>query len=87
MLKAHLEEVNGSFMLVLPPTIVDRLKLKAGSEVEVAVEEGTILVRSSSPRKRHQLADLLAQSEPSAFERTDNDREFFNSPPVGRELI
>ena len=87
MLKAHLEEVNGSFMLVLPPIIVDRLKLAAGSEVEVTVEDGALLVRQPVPRRRLRLADLLSQTEPSAFERTDEDHEFLESPPVGRELI
>jgi len=87
MLKAHVEEVNGSVMLVLPSTIVDRLGLSAGSEVEIDVKDHTLLLQSRTRRGRYSLDDLLTQSDPSAFEQTDEDREFLNSPPVGRELI
>jgi len=87
MAKAHVEEFNGSVMLILPSTIVDRLRLSAGSEVEIDVKDETLLLRSRTRRGRYRLDDLLSQSDPSAFEQTDEDREFLNSPPVGRELI
>ena len=87
MAKAHVEEFNGSVMLILPSTIVDRLGLSAGSEVEIDVKDNTLLLQSRTRRGRYSLDDLLTQSDPSAFEQTDEDREFLNSPPVGRELI
>jgi antitoxin component of MazEF toxin-antitoxin module len=87
MLKAHVEEVNGVVMLVVPPDIVIRLQLSRGSEVEVALQEETLLFGPSSRRSRYRLDDLLDQSDPAAFERTEEDWEFLNSPPVGRELI
>ncbi len=87
MLKEHVEEVNGIVMLVVPRDIVDRLHLSTGSEVEVALQDETLLVGQSSRRSRYRLDDLLDQSDPAAFERTEEDWEFLNSPPVGRELI
>jgi hypothetical protein len=55
--------------------------------VEVALQDETLLVGTSSRRSRYRLDDLLDQSDPAAFERTEEDWEFLNSPPVGRELI
>jgi antitoxin ChpS len=86
MTKVQLEEVNGNVMLVLPRAIVDGLQLAAGSEVEVGVQ-GKSLVLRTSRRGRYRLEDMLAECDPEAFEQTDADREFLNSPPVGRELI
>jgi antitoxin component of MazEF toxin-antitoxin module len=87
MAKAHLQEINGTVMLALPATVLDHLRLTVGSEVEVEVRDRTLVLGDRSRRGRYSLDDLLAESDPSAFEQTDEDREFLNSPPVGRELI
>lgn len=86
MAKAHLEEVNGTIMIALPATIVDQHRLAAGSEVDVEFDNDTLLVRSRT-RKRFTLDELIARCDTAAFERTAEDEEWLNSPPVGRELI
>jgi len=86
MAKAHLEEVNGIVMLVLPPIILDRLQKSGSSEIDVELAEQSLVLRPASDRASR-LAELIATSDPLAFERTEEDLEWLNSPPVGRELI
>jgi hypothetical protein len=38
-------------------------------------------------RSKYTLDELMEKSDPRAFERTKEDEEWFNSPPVGRELL
>jgi antitoxin ChpS len=74
-------------MLAVPPAILDQLHLKAGATVGLAVE-GDRLVLSPQKKPKYTLEELLAKSDYSAsIERTEEDLEWFNAPPVGRELI
>lgn len=80
----HLRKVGGSVMLAVPPAILDLLELKPGTKVGIAVDGGRLVVESQKPR--YTLEELLAQCDPAA-EYTDEDREWIEGRPVGRELI
>jgi len=87
MHKTNLRKVGGSVMLAVPPAILDQLHLRAGATVGLAVEGGR-LVLSPQVRPKYTLEELLAKSDYSApLERTEEELEWLNSPPVGRELI
>jgi antitoxin ChpS len=74
-------------MLAVPPAILDQLHLRAGATVGLAVEGGR-LVLSPQVRPKYTLEELLAQCDYSApLERTEEELEWLNAPPVGRELI
>ena len=87
MQKVQLEEVNGTVVLALPPSVLKRLRLRAGSEVELDVDVDTLLLVKSGTKSHPTLDELIAMSDPAAFERTPEDLEWLNSPPVGRELL
>lgn len=82
---AFLRKVGGSVMLALPPAILDMLGLQAGAQVGVVVDDGRLIVEPQR-RPRYALDELLAQCDPAA-ETTDEDREWLDGAPVGRELI
>jgi len=86
MQKVELEEVNGSLVLALPPSVLNRLHLRAGSQVELYVDVDTLVVKRGSDHDPT-LDELIAMSDPAAFERTPEDLEWLNSPAVGRELL
>jgi antitoxin ChpS len=87
MHKTNLRKVGGSVMLAVPPAILDQLHLRAGATVGLAVEGGR-LVLSPQVRPKYTLEELLAQCDYSApLERTEEELEWLNAPPVGRELI
>ena len=81
----NLRKVGGSVMLAVPPAILDMLHLQAGSRVGLVVDGGRLIVEPQ-PRPRYTLDELLAQCDPSA-ELTQEDTEWLEAGPVGRELV
>jgi antitoxin ChpS len=81
----NLRKVGGSFMLAVPPALLDILHLQAGAKVGVAVESGRLVVEPQQ-RRRYTLDELLAQCNPKA-RRTKEEKEWLDSKRVGGELI
>jgi len=85
MLTTKLRKVGGSVMMTVPPAILDLLSLQADATVALAVEGQRLIVES--PRKpRYTLAELLAQCDADA-PHSEEDRDWIDSAPVGRELL
>jgi antitoxin ChpS len=85
MLTTKLRKVGGSVMMVVPPAILEMLRLQADATVALAVE-GERLIVESPPKPRYTLTELLAQCDPNA-PLSEEDREWLDSGPVGRELL
>jgi antitoxin ChpS len=81
----NLRKVGGSVMLAVPPAILEQLELKAGSTVGLAVD-GERLILQPQKKPRYTLDELLAASDYSQ-PMSQEDREWIDAPPVGRELI
>lgn len=81
----NLRKVGGSVMLIVPPVLLNLLQLKAGATVDVDVEDGRLIIEAS-PRPRYILEDLLAASDYSQPQPSEQ-REWVDAPAVGRELI
>lgn len=83
----NLRKVGGSVMLAVPPAILDLLHLQAGATVGVAVADGRLIV-DPQPRPRYNLAELLAEAEASGiYPLPAEEREWIDTPAVGKELI
>lgn len=80
-----LRKIGGSVMLAVPPALLDLLRLRAGDNVGLAVENGRLIVRAHS-RPRYTLDELLAECG-SNGRRTKEMREWVASKPVGREIL
>jgi antitoxin ChpS len=81
----HLRKVGGSVMFAVPPALLDILHLSAGARVDVAVDNGKLVIEPQA-RPRYTLDDLLAQCDESAPISTE-DREWFNAAPAANELL
>ncbi len=81
----NLRKVGGSVMLAVPPALLDLLELGVGAKVDVAVENGRLIVE---PRKRprYSLDELMAQCDEGAA-LSDEDRAWIDAKPVGNELL
>ena len=71
-------------MMAIPPAILDLLHLEAGLTVGLAVE-GDRLVVQPRIKPRYSLDELLSQCDPSV-PFSDEDREWLETAPAGREL-
>jgi antitoxin ChpS len=85
MYTTSLRKVGGSVMMAVPPALLEMLHLEAGQTMGIAVD-GERLVLQRKPRPKYTLDDLLSQCDPNA-PLNEEDREWLDSPPVGRELI
>ncbi|MFA6062336.1 MAG: antitoxin [Gallionella sp.] len=81
----NLRRVGGSVMLAVPPAFLDQLHLQAGNTVGMVVVDGRLVV-NPKPQARYTLAELLASSDYSQPQSTE-DREWIDAPIVGGELL
>ena len=82
----NLRRVGGSIMLAVPPALLDLLKLRAGSKVDIDVQNGRLIVQPRT-RPRYSLDELLAQCEEPGDAPSAEDRAWMDAKPVGKELL
>ena len=85
MLVTNLRKVGGSIMLAVPPALLDILRLRPGTKVGIAVQNGRLVVEPQH-RPRYTLDELLAQCNPKA-RRGKQEREWLDDKPAGREIV
>ena len=81
----NLRKVGGSVMMVVPPALLDLLRIGVGAKVGLAVDNGRLVV-DPQPRPRYTLDELLAQCD-VAPELADEDHAWLDDKPMGDELI
>jgi antitoxin ChpS len=81
----NLRKVGGSVMLAVPPALLELLHLTAGAKVELAVENGRLVIRAQD-RPKYTMAELLATSDYSQPPPVE-EREWVDAAAVGGELI
>jgi antitoxin ChpS len=85
MYTAKLRAVGGSVMFAIPKPMLDILDLRANQQVGVSIVEGRMIVEPKV-RPRYTLAGLMAHCDLDQ-PMTDEDREWLDAPPAGREGI
>ena len=85
MHKINLRKVGGSVMLAVPPVMLELLHLDADATVGISIDDGRLIIEPA-PRPRYSLDELLAKCDQS-HEPSQQDREWLNGKPVGRELL
>lgn len=81
----NLRKVGGSVMLAVPPALLDVLHLSSGSKVGMAVDNGRLIIEEAK-KPRYTMNELLAASDYSQ-PQPDEEREWIDTPAVGRELL
>lgn len=83
MTTAIIRPLGGSLMLTLPRKLLDAAGLRAGSQVEITVDNGRLILSPVAKPKYH-LADLLAQCEGDEF---IPDTAWLEAPSVDKEAL
>lgn len=82
---ANLQKIDGSVMLTVPSVFLEQLELEAGVSVELAINQGCLVVKPQS-RPHYTLEELLAQCDATA-ELSLEERQWLNNQEVGKEVI
>jgi Growth regulator len=81
-----LQSLGESVVMVMPNRILSMMRLGVGSQVDVDVENGKLVVEPKvSPR--YTLAGLLAQCNKENMTLTADDHDWLDAKPVGKELL
>lgn len=83
MSTATLRTVGGSVVIAIPKRLLELVQLKAGSKVEINVQQGRLIVIPQK-KKRYKLSELLAQCDPS-LPLSAEEQEWADAPAVGLE--
>jgi AbrB family looped-hinge helix DNA binding protein len=75
---------GGANIVSIPKAIVKILGLQVGSKLDLSIEDNKIIL---TPIKEEMtLESLLNGSAKACFEVTDEDREWIDATPVGKEV-
>lgn len=85
MHKTNLRKVGGSYMLAVPPALLDLLQLREGAQVGVTIESGRLVIEPQK-RPRYTLKELLAACNPKS-KRSRQERDWVSEAPAGSELL
>jgi antitoxin MazE len=70
---------------VLPPRVLAQAGLHAGDEVDIKAHRGEIIIRHA--HLEYTLEKLVAETPASNRELDDEDKQWLNDSPRGKELI
>lgn len=80
-----IRQSGGANIVSIPKTIVKMLSLHAGSKLDLSVQDNKIVL--TPVEEDLTLEALLAESPKECFAITDEDREWINSKPGGKEVL
>lgn len=83
MVMSTLRATGGSVTLTLPSKVLAVTGLTVGSQVEINIDKGCVVL-SPIDKPKYRLDDLLAQCEGDSFTL---DSEWLDSPAVGDEVL
>lgn len=85
MTTVALRALGGSVVMTVPKQILSMLHLGAGSQVNVSVDNGRLVVEPRV-KPRYTLAELLARCTTENMVVNDEDRTWLDAKPVGKEV-
>lgn len=86
MATVALRALGGSVVMAVPRQILSMLHLGAGSQVDVCVENGRLVVEPKV-KPRYTLAELLSRCTDENMAVTTEDQEWLDAKPVGKEIL
>ena len=85
MTSISVRQSGGANIVSIPKAIVQLLGLSVGSKLDLTVEENRIVLTPITEQELD-LKSLLNGSPKACFEITDEDQQWVNAKPVGREV-
>lgn len=86
MATVTLRNLGGSIVMAVPKKILSLVALEAGSQVEVSVDNGRLIVEPKK-RRRYTLAELLLRCRREDLTPRDQDRAWLQGRRAGKEAL
>ncbi len=83
-MKVKILSWGNSAAIRLNKTILNQLGAKVGDSLKVEINNGSLILRPVAPV--YTMDDLLAGCTEENMHQSDEDREWLEAPPVGREF-
>ncbi len=85
MTAVTIRQSGGANIVSIPKAIVKTLSLHTGSKLELSIQDNNIVL--SPIEEELTLESLLTGSPKACFAITEEDKEWMNDKPVGKEII
>lgn len=79
-----IRQSGGANIISIPRAVLKMLGLHVGSALDLSIVDSKIILTPVTEKLT--LDDLLKGTPPSALQLTDEDREWLNEQPVGKEI-
>jgi len=90
MLTFSLKQWGNSQAIRIPASVIQQMNLNGETEVQGELIDGKLIL-SAKPKpvrqRKYTLEELLAGYPPEELELSDEDREWLNMKPVGKEEL
>ncbi len=86
-MQVKIKKWGNSLAARLPKSVVELSNLRLNQTVEIEVVEGNVVLSPTQKQIEYSLDELLAQCHPDAMKLDDEDKEWLNEEPVGREVL
>jgi antitoxin ChpS len=86
MATVTLRNLGGSVVMAVPKKILSLVDLRAGSQVQISVEKGRLVVEPKK-KPRYTLTELLANTRKSDLYNRRRDRAWVSGGPAGKEVL
>ena len=80
---ATLRKIGGSTCITIPKIFLDRLELDVGTIVDISLDGSGLRIEPQKPV--YNLDDLLAAT-PSNVKLTEEERQWLDAEPAGKEI-
>lgn len=84
MTEVIVEKLGGSLIIRLPDDFVQNLEVKVGDNLYAQVSDRALTLSPNA--SLNELQELINGSEKSAFEFSEEDKEWLDTTPKGREV-
>lgn len=84
-MQTQIRKIGNSKGAVIPAQILKQLDIKEGDHLNINTDNGCIVIKPVTQKKKYQLADLLAKCDDSA-PMPEALVEWDNAEPVGNEV-
>jgi len=84
-MQVKIQQWGNSGAVRLNKDLLQLMSVEVGGVLEVEVKDNTLMLRPSSPE--YALDELLAASPKATFALADEDKEWLDAAPAGKERI